>query len=96
MNHLNAETGAGTDNAEFPVTPVIADILNSNAHAIRVSVTLDTLANILDVGTLVNANMVINSLSLLVKMQKLDMPTINYKMNQLNKIGRHKETHHWS
>ena len=73
------------------INQVNPEILNSNAHAIRVSVTLDTLANILDVGTLVGANMVINSLSLLVKMQKLDMPTINYKMNQLNKIGRYQD-----
>ena len=73
------------------INQVNPEILNSNAHSIRVSVTLDTLANILDVGTLVGANMVINSLSLLVKMQKLDMPTINYKMNQLAKIGRYQD-----
>ena len=73
------------------INQINPEILNSNAHSIRVSVTLDTLANILDVGTLVGANMVINSLSLLVKMQKLDMPTINYKMNQLNKIGRYQD-----
>ena len=73
------------------INQVMPEILNANAHSIRVSVSLDTLANILDVGTLVGSTMTINNISLLVKMQKLDIPTINYKMNQLAKIGRYQD-----
>ena len=64
------------------INQVKPKILNSTAHSIRVSVTLDTLANNLDVGTLVGSTMTINSVSLFAKMQELDIPTINYKMNQ--------------
>ena len=60
------------------------EILNSN-YNFRVSLTLDTMANLIDVNSLLGIpNMNINSISLLIKMQKLNQLTINYKLNQLN------------
>ena len=60
------------------------EILNSN-YNIRVSLTLDTMANLIDVNSLLGIpNMNINSISLLIKMQKLNQLTIDYKLNQLN------------
>ena len=58
------------------------EILNSN-HNFRVSLTLDTIANLIDVNSLLGIpNMNINLISLLTKMQKLNQLTINYKLNQ--------------
>ena len=60
------------------------EILNSN-YNFRVSLTLDTITNLIDVNSLLGIpNMNINSISLLIKMQKLNQLTINYKLNQLN------------
>ena len=73
------------------INQIQPEILNSSAHSIRVAVTLDSLVNILDVGLLTGASMTINSVSLLVKMQKLDIPTINYKLNQLLRIGKYQD-----
>ena len=73
------------------INQIQPEIISSSAHSIRVAVTLDSLVNILDVSSLVGANMTINSVSLLVKMQKLDMPTINYKMNQLLRLGKYQD-----
>ena len=67
------------------------EILNNN-HAFRVSLTMDSLQNIVDTGLLVGIpSMTINSISLLVKMQKFDTPTINYKLNQLGRLGRYQD-----
>ena len=73
------------------INQIQPEIINSTLHSIRVAVTLDSLVNFLDVGGLTGASFTINSLSLLVKMQKLDIPTINYKMNQLLKIGKYQD-----
>ena len=73
------------------INQIQPEILSSSAHSIRVAVTLDSLVNILDVGALVGATMNINSVSLLVKMQKLDIPTINYKMNQILRLGKYQD-----
>ena len=74
------------------INQIQPEILNSSAHSIRLAVTLDSLVNILDVGALVGAaSMTINSVSLLVKMQKMDIPTINYKMNQLLRLGKYQD-----
>ena len=60
------------------------EILNSN-YNFRVSLTLDTIVNLIDVNSLLGIpNININSISLLIKMQKLNQLTINYKLNQLN------------
>ena len=60
------------------------EILNTN-HNFRVSLTFDTITNLIDVNSLLGIpNMNINSISLLIKMQKLNQLTINYKLNQLN------------
>ena len=67
------------------INQVQPEILNSN-HNIRVSVTLDFLQNLIDTNGLPgSASVNINSISLLVKMQKLTIPTINYKLMQLTK-----------
>ena len=71
------------------VNAVQPEIINAN-HNIRVSVTLDFLQNLIDTNGLVGTpSVAINSVSLLVKMQKLTIPTINYKLMQLSKIGRY-------
>ena len=71
------------------INQVQPEILNAN-HNIRVSVTLDFLQNLIDTNNLVGTPLLnINSISLLVKMQKLTIPTINYKLMQLSKIGRY-------
>ena len=60
------------------------EILISN-HNFRVSLIFDTMANLIDVNSLLGIpNMNINSISLLIKMQKLNQLTIDYKLNQLN------------
>ena len=47
-------------------------------------------ANLIDVNGLAGIpNMNINSISLLLKMQKLNQPTINYKLNQLMKYQKY-------
>ena len=71
------------------INQVQPEILNAN-HNIRVSVTLDFLQNLIDTNGLAGTPLVnINSVSLLVKLQKLSIPTINYKLMQLSKIGRY-------
>ena len=63
--------------------------MNSN-HNFRVSLTLDTIANLIDVNSLLGIpNININSFSLLIKMQKLNQLTINYKLNQLMKYQKY-------
>ena len=65
------------------------EILNAN-HNFRVSLTLDQLVNVIDVNGLSGTpNINFNSISLLVKMQKLTQPTINYKIAQMGKLQRY-------
>ena len=65
------------------------EILNAN-HNFRVSLTLDQLVNVIDVNGLTGTpNINFNSISLLVKMQKLTQPTINYKIAQMAKLQRY-------
>ena len=65
------------------------EILNAN-HNFRVSLTLDQLVNVIDVNGLTGTpNINFNSISLLVKMQKLTQPTINYKIAQMGKLQRY-------
>ena len=65
------------------------EILNAN-HNFRVSLTLDQLANVIDSNGLSGTpNINFNSISLLVKMQKLTQPTINYKIAQMGKLQRY-------
>ena len=65
------------------------EILNAN-HNFRLSLTLDQLANVIDVNGLTGTpNINFNSISLLIKIQKLTQPTINYKLAQMGKIQRY-------
>ena len=69
------------------INQVNPEILNSN-HNIRVSAKLDFLQNLIDLNDLTGTpSVAINSISLLVKMQKLPINTINYKLLQLAKLG---------
>ena len=65
------------------------EILNAN-HNFRVSLTLDQLVNVIDLNELTGTpNINFNSISLLVKMQKLTQPTINYKIAQMGKLQKY-------
>ena len=61
------------------------EILNQNS-TIRVAILIDSLANILNQGTLTGTgNVVINSMSLLMKVTKYDNQLTSLKLNQLMK-----------
>ena len=73
------------------IKQVNLQILNGN-HIFKVSLTIDLLANIIYVGGLVGSPiMTINSITLLVKMQKVDVPTIIYKLSQLGGLDEYQD-----